>query len=200
MPTQLLPTMFIGSSTEGLEVARSLQEAMANDCVCTVWPDWVFKLGENTMATLLAEVDKYDFAVLVLSADDKVEVRQVVGATPRGNVIFELGLFMGTLGPSRTFPVFADDKDMFIPNDFAGLTCAHYSSSMIKSPDPNQRKQATYSAVLKLRNKISKEGRRKNQPNVTLNAAEAVSSYLGGYPRGRSGSLHVTGLAAVAAH
>ena len=43
-------------------------------------------------------LDQFDFAVMILSPDDMTESRDQSYASPRDNVLFELGLFMGRLG------------------------------------------------------------------------------------------------------
>ncbi len=46
--------------------------------------------------------------------------------SPRDNVIFELGLFMGFLGRDRTIIVYDRTADLKIPTDFAEVTTATY--------------------------------------------------------------------------
>ncbi len=48
---------------------------------------------------------RFDFAVLILSGDDQVQMRQQQFDVPRDNLIFELGLFIGVFGgPDRAIP------------------------------------------------------------------------------------------------
>ena len=49
--------------------------------------------------------------------------------SPRDNVLFELGLFMGRLGRSRTFVIRPRGESIKIPSDLAGLTTAIYDSN-----------------------------------------------------------------------
>ena len=74
----------------------------------TVWYQGPFGLSGNTLASLVTATKNFDFAVLVLTPDDLVqnEKRETKGNAPRDNVLFELGLFMGSLGPKRTFIVY----------------------------------------------------------------------------------------------
>lgn len=95
-----------------------------------------------------------DFAVLVFSPDDKLTARGTHHATPRDNVIFELGLFMGALGRHRTFVVHPREgmlvkyagplggiKNIIgrkrlalkIPSDLLGLTLLPYQHSLATS-------------------------------------------------------------------
>ena len=43
---------------------------------------------------------------------------------PRDNIVFELGLFMGRLGPERTFIVRPSSSPLKIPSDLAGVSAA----------------------------------------------------------------------------
>ncbi len=67
---------------------------------------------------------QFDFAVLVLTPDDMVQSRGTSSLTPRDNVLFELGLFMGGIGRDRTFVVHDRSQAMRMPSDLAGVTTA----------------------------------------------------------------------------
>lgn len=67
-----------------------------------------------------------DFAILVLNADDMTLSRGSQHSSPRDNVVFELGLFMGALGRNRTLIVLPDDADIKIPTDLLGITPIAY--------------------------------------------------------------------------
>jgi hypothetical protein len=125
MPDQL-PSVFIGSSIEGLNVAREVELQLQADALTTIWKDGVFGLGSGTLESLMNALDQFDFAVIVLSPDDLVESRKASFASPRDNVIFELGLFMGRLGRSRTFIVHENDANLKMPSDLAGITVSPY--------------------------------------------------------------------------
>lgn len=121
-----LPSVFIGSSTEGLDVAREIELQLQNDAITTLWKDGVFGLGSSTLESLMNALDQFDFAVMVLSPDDLLESRNQNYASPRDNIIFELGLFMGRLGRSRAFIVHEQDANLKLPTDLAGITLAPY--------------------------------------------------------------------------
>lgn len=124
--TQQLPSVFVGSSSEGLDVAREVELQLQRDAVTTLWKDSVFGLGYGVLESLMNALDQFDFAVMILSPDDLLESRRESYASPRDNVIFELGLFMGRLGRSRTFIVHAADSDLKLPSDLAGITVSPY--------------------------------------------------------------------------
>src|SRR5216684_713876 len=122
------PRIFIGSSTEGFDVARALQAALYNEAEPIIWSQGVFGLSGGTLETLLQESAHFDFAVFILSADDLVVKRGKRGNTARDNVLFELGLFMGRLGRDRTFFVYSRADNLLMPSDLAGVTAASYLS------------------------------------------------------------------------
>ena len=98
------PRVFIGSSSEGGEVSHVLESLLSEIAVVQVWTQ-AFNLGDVTLDTLNRELARSDYAVLVSTSDDKVRSRGKESAVPRDNIIFEVGLFMGRLGPHRTFVV-----------------------------------------------------------------------------------------------
>ena len=118
--------MFIGSSVEWKDVAETIQVLLEYDVTSTVWHQGVFDLSGNTLETLVESLTEYDFATLVLTADDLVEKRDHAAKAPRDNVIFELGLFMGALGRRRTFVVHSRTDRPMLPTDLAGITTATY--------------------------------------------------------------------------
>jgi CAP12/Pycsar effector protein, TIR domain len=62
----------------------------------------------------------------VLTPDDLISRRGKTGNSPRDNVLFELGLFMGALGRVRTFMVGCRDDDLDLPSDLAGVKIASF--------------------------------------------------------------------------
>jgi len=120
------PRAFIGSSTEGKVIARHVQVALDQDAEVTVWDQGVFGLSQAYLADLVSACGDYDFAVLIATPDDTLLKRGKSGEVPRDNVIFELGLFMGALGPSRTFIICPRDQPVELPSDLAGVSVAKY--------------------------------------------------------------------------
>lgn len=120
------PTVFVGSSREGLEIARAVQFQLKEDALVSVWNEGAFGLNSGTLESLVAMLDRFDFAVLVLTPDDILHVRDAAVQAPRDNVMFELGLFMGRLGRARTFAICSDARDLKLPSDLAGVTLARF--------------------------------------------------------------------------
>jgi predicted nucleotide-binding protein len=120
------PRVFVGSSTEGLNVAETIQLNLDQLCEVTVWHQGVFTPGSGTLQTLLKASREYDFAILVLTPDDMAASRGDTFTSPRDNVIFELGLFMGSLGAERTMVLYDRTSGIKIPSDLAGVTMITY--------------------------------------------------------------------------
>lgn len=119
-------SVFIGSSSEALEVARAISEGLECCADPVIWDEDVFEFGRGYLEELMAELEKHDFAVLVLTPDDVVESRGDNQRSPRDNVLFELGLFMGKLGRERTFIVCDSSTKMKLPSDLAGVSFITY--------------------------------------------------------------------------
>ena len=126
MTTDQPPSLFIGSSTEGFDVAREIELQLQNDAITTIWKNDVFNLGMSPLESLMNSLDQFDFAVMILSPDDFLESRDDSYSSPRDNVIFELGLFMGRLGRSRTFILIESGAGIKLPSDLLGIILAPY--------------------------------------------------------------------------
>jgi hypothetical protein len=122
------PSLFVGSSSEGLDFARAVRASLDDVAETTLWTDGVFGLGRTFIESLVSALSRFDFAALILSPDDKMTVRNDETLGPRDNVIFELGLFMGRLGRERTFIVRPESGPLKIPSDLAGMSVATYDS------------------------------------------------------------------------
>lgn len=127
--TEERPVVFIGSSSEGLQIARHLQMCLSHVAACKLWTQDVFGLTQGTLESLIETARNSDFAILVMTPDDLVTKRTKRANMPRDNVIFELGLFMGSLGRSRTFIVCNRDNSTDLPSDLAGITTATFQSN-----------------------------------------------------------------------
>jgi Predicted nucleotide-binding protein containing TIR-like domain len=98
------PTLFIGSSTARLPIARGLKRILKDCADVTVWDEAPeFVMGESILSGLIKVGEMYDFALLVFGQDDCTMMNSEEVPTVRDNVIFELGLFMGHMGTGRAF-------------------------------------------------------------------------------------------------
>lgn len=124
------PHIFIGSSSESLAVAREIEQAFSGDLFeVHLWTDdQIFGLSHTYIESLEQAAYHHDFAILVFQGEDKVRSRKKTHMAPRDNVIFEAGLFMGSLGRNRTILVAPEDRDIKIPSDLLGLKKLDFSS------------------------------------------------------------------------
>jgi hypothetical protein len=126
---------------------------------------------------LVEACKKFDFAVLVLSPDDLITKRGSVRPAARDNVLFEAGLFMGSLGQERTFLVYCRDDNIDLPSDLAGITIATYR----RRKDGNMRAGIS-SVAVKIREAINKVQKKAEQPrptitSLTTDTMKTVESY-----------------------
>ena len=115
--------LFIGSSSEGRDVARNLQ-AELGECEVVRWDQNVFEPSGYTLESLLATASGVDFAVLVATPDDTTESRGETRPSARDNIVLEFGLFAGALGRERTYLLATGD--LKLPTDVLGLTRLPY--------------------------------------------------------------------------
>jgi predicted nucleotide-binding protein len=148
------PAVFIGSSSEGLPIAESIAKCLRRfPCVPKLWSNGVFECSEISLESLVRATAESDFSVLVLTSDDTTRSRGKDKPSPRDNVIFELGLFMGALGRTRTYIVAAVKGNLKIPTDLLGLTVLFVRPQ--RGVALNRRLQPT---IRQLRNMIRKHG------------------------------------------
>jgi predicted nucleotide-binding protein len=120
------PVVFVGSSSEGLELAKIVQVLLDSNNDVELWDQDVIRLSRGTLESLVDAIPRFDFAVLVLTADDLLISRGTEQQAARDNVIFELGLFMGGLGRDRTFILYDRANPPKLPSDLAGVTAATF--------------------------------------------------------------------------
>lgn len=120
------PRIFVGSSSEGREIANALHANLQDVAEVTVWDQDIFRPSEYFLEALLRALESVDFGVFVFSQDDEVVMRGTRSSTVRDNVVFELGLFVGRLGRKRSIFVKPRGVEMRIPSDLQGVTAAEF--------------------------------------------------------------------------
>ncbi len=123
---RIRPAVFVGSSSEGLGIAQAVQVLLDPHAEVELWTQGVFGLSQGTLESLVLALQRFDFAVLVLTADDLLTKRGETVPAARDNVLFELGLFVGGLGRDRTFMVYNRARQPDLPTDLAGITAATF--------------------------------------------------------------------------
>ena len=109
--------LFIGSSSKQIKVAYELQAILDKSCVATVWNLEALEPTESILDRLtrdsISPISGSSSSVR-MTAMSKGEGYQ----TPRDNVVFELGLFIGRLGEDEDlFPFPAERADLKLPSD-----------------------------------------------------------------------------------
>lgn len=126
------PRVFVGSSVEGLPIARALKEHLSGDLAVTLWDeDDVFGLGDSNLEALERAVLAYQFGIFVFTPDDQLLRRGELTPVARDNVLFELGLFIGKLTRRRAFAVQPSKNSIAMPSDLAGITTATYDPDAV---------------------------------------------------------------------
>ena len=123
--------IFIGCSSESLEMAEYVQSQLQHVALAQVWNQGIFQAGNYVLETLLEIVGNYDFAVFLVTPQDIAEIREERVLIARDNVLFEAGLFFTKLGRKRTLLVAprksgTQQLDFHLPADLEGLTLIKY--------------------------------------------------------------------------
>jgi hypothetical protein len=189
------PRIFLGSSGKQAKLLQALTRGLEDVARVEPWTT-SFNPGTTTLERLIELSREVDFAAFVFAQDDWTSTSSPASplpesgqASPRDNVVFEAGLFGGTLGMRRTFILHANGSKL--PSDLHGLTCVRYEAIT-----PAEMKTVNQ----KLRKAIENEGRLARieglwwQYSLTersLKEPSAVS--LLRIARDRSGALELTG-------
>ncbi|NOU46556.1 MAG: nucleotide-binding protein [Bacteroidales bacterium] len=128
--------IFIGSSKEGHNVAEQIKNEVnkhLGDWIeCETWQEGkVFSQNKNTLDCLVKASRRYDYGILVASKDDITFKRFRLYNTMRDNVLFETGLFMGSLGLQRAFLITSDN--ISLPSDYSGVTIVKYNKKNLNN-------------------------------------------------------------------
>jgi predicted nucleotide-binding protein with TIR-like domain len=189
------PRIFLGSSGKQEKLLHALTRGLEDIARVEPWTT-SFNPGTTTLGRLLELAHEVDFAAFVFARDDWTSDSTAAAptesgqASPRDNVVFEAGLFGGTLGMRRTFILHA--KGSKLPSDLLGFTCVRYgdATSAVEMRLINQQ----------LRKAIESEGRvarieglwwQFSQTERTLREPSAVS--LLRISRDHDGALELSG-------
>ena len=164
--TLVRPAVFVGSSSEGLEIARAVQYLLDMEWEVALWNQGIFGLSHGTLESLVLALPDFDYAILVLTADDLSVSRGHERAVARDNVMFELGFFIGALGRERTFMIYDRTKPPALPSDLAGITATTFA------PHANGNLEAALGAPsTKILGSIKRLGLRENRELQNLERA-----------------------------
>jgi hypothetical protein len=127
------PRIFLGSSGKQEKLLQALTRGLEDIAHVVPWTT-SFNPGTTTLERLIELTNEVDFAAFVFAQDDwTTQSPQSSSSTasgqasPRDNVVFEAGLFGGTLGMRRTFILHANGAKL--PSDLLGLTSVRYEGT-----------------------------------------------------------------------
>ena len=122
------PRVFIASSAESLNVADAINVNLDHSAEVSIWKN-SFDISTSTIDSLIDRANSVDFAIFVFTPDDISIIRESDNIVVRDNVLYELGLFTGTLGKERCFIVKPRGVNLHFPTDLLGLTPADYEGN-----------------------------------------------------------------------
>jgi CRP/FNR family cyclic AMP-dependent transcriptional regulator len=124
--------VFAISSAEALPIAETGVLAFEHEENIRFWnwPDNVFGVSSYPLEDLEEHLDTADFAIAIAQDDDLTTSRKERTPSPRDNVIFELGLFMGRLGRRRTILMKPKGVAVKLPSDLAGVITIEYPAKL----------------------------------------------------------------------
>lgn len=120
------PRIFIASSVESLKIAEAVNVNLDHDFEVTIWKNGTFKLSSTTIEDLVSKASAIDFALFIFAPDDITTIRDRKEHIVRDNVLFEIGLFIGSIGKNRCFILKPRDVEMHLPTDLLGMTPADF--------------------------------------------------------------------------
>jgi O-acetyl-ADP-ribose deacetylase (regulator of RNase III) len=166
------PRIFVGSSTEAIDICRAVQSELDDRFEVTVWDQDVFRLSHSALESLLAALDSADAGIFVLQPDDVVTKRGTSDPAVRDNVIFELGMFIGRLGTDRTFMLAPQSSELRLPGDLLGVVTARYDGERAAR---GERRAGVAAACTKVRESLeTKELRVVTEPQARARLDRAM--------------------------
>src|SRR5262244_2315989 len=124
------PRIFLGSSGKQQRLLQGLTRGLEDVAHVEPWTT-SFNPGTTALERLLELTREVDIAAFVFAQDDWTTASPLASplpgpgqASPRDNVVFEAGLFGGTLGMRRTFILHASGAKL--PSDLLGFTSVRY--------------------------------------------------------------------------
>ncbi|MFZ1617775.1 MAG: nucleotide-binding protein, partial [Flavobacteriales bacterium] len=125
-----MPTIFIASSVSTLKVASEIKSSLLHIAEVTIWNEGVFGLSSYTLEALERVAKEFDFGIFIMGADDFRQKNKdgIITLIPRDNVVFECGMFIGSLGRKRTFIIIPKHiSNLVLPTDLHGVIYGSYS-------------------------------------------------------------------------
>lgn len=165
----MIKKIFIGSSTETLEIAEKIATWIEEFGGSPVLWNTIFDIGESTLSDLIKTSQEVDGAIFVFNADDAIFYRGTTSYTVRDNVLLEFGLFIGKLTPQQV--VFANANKPKLPTDLAGITYLNFDSN--KDYTTKEKLKKWYNNLLNITNVIENSKLIIND-QMTLTQSESI--------------------------
>ena len=154
--------VLIASSSEGEEFALGVGDVLkrprpgedSSPFLVTHWRD-LFLGNYGYFETLNDAINTFDFAIFIGASDDRTATRGNSYSTVRDNVLFEFGMFLGSIGRDRAYLIVSDDFKVKLPSDLMGVSV--HSWSAVDSDEPEV---AVRSIALRLRREFARKGAR----------------------------------------
>lgn len=122
------PVLFVASATEDIALAEAVQERLEHKAEAEIWHEGGFLPSGSALPSLLASAERVDFALFIGTSVDTLSTRGETFNVMRDNVLFEMGIFFGTLGAERTFLLTDRAKPVQLPSDLIGVTPLTFDS------------------------------------------------------------------------
>lgn len=117
--------VFLGSTSEHVKLVEWTSNYLVENFGFNPVP-WTistaFPRSRSTLEGLQKHLEEVDAAIIFVTADDLTESRGTTSPTPRDNIIFEAGFFLGGLGPDRTRLLVQKGVRIRLPSDLHGIT------------------------------------------------------------------------------
>lgn len=143
------PRIFLASSSRDEKLMDDLAGLLAHRAEASPWTHESREdLGLDILGQLLEKARSCEFGVFVITRDSRW------GRKPNGNVMLELGLFIGRLGPRRSFIL--KERGLALPADLRGRILADFDLDAWRQSGPAALRDASQ-RILTTLDKVSGE-------------------------------------------
>src|SRR6187549_3105275 len=116
------PMIFIASSGKNISIAQAFKKELSDCANVHIWDEYFPKQNNiSFLETLMQAKEEFEYGLFIWAGDDPYSNNKYAMQTPRDNVVFETGLFMGALGTAKIFIVYDNAIPLKTPSDFLGI-------------------------------------------------------------------------------
>ncbi|MCV2393682.1 nucleotide-binding protein [Actinotalea sp. M2MS4P-6] len=164
------PSVFLAYSTEARDIASMFKLAAHHRLDIRSWEE-TGTIGRSVLENIEKSIDGSDFAIVLLTPDDRLESRGDAYMAPRDNLLFELGFARGILGGDRVFVLTESNEAVKLPGDLDGVVHALYSPPASATPHGDEWKSEMANAFALVMGGIEKAGPRRRAAAPTVEAS-----------------------------